>query len=170
MKSKDIIKYILLALGLCLFQFIVLNNLDLGPFIKPQILVMLPLLLPIDLKKPYLLIIVFMLGMVLDFFLNTFGISTFAMVLVAYLRSLWLPKENNPRPEFNVVPSLRIVFHKKWISYALILTVIFHFAYFTLEYFAIQYFFRILLTTIFSALLSIFIQWITFQLFLKFRK
>lgn len=170
MKTIDIIKYILLAIGLSLFQFIVLNNLEMGTYIKPQILLMVPLLLPIQIKKGYVLIIAFCIGISADFFLNTFGINTFCMVLVAYLRYLWLPKETNPRPEFNVVPQINVTFNPKWISYILILTFIYHFMYFLLEYFAFQYFFRILLTAIVSAVFSIFVQWIVFRLFLKARK
>jgi len=170
MKTSEIIKYILLAIGLCLVQFIVLGRLEISTYLQPQILVLIPLVLPIQVKKPYLLLIAFIIGTVADLFLNTFGLNTFCLVLVAYLRNFWLPKEDNPRPEFNVVPSLRIVFNPKWISYILILTSIYHFSYFLLEYMAIKYFFRILLTALLSTALSIFVQWIVYQLFLRNRK
>ncbi|MDB4347104.1 hypothetical protein OAB01_00445 [Bacteroidia bacterium] len=169
MKTSEIVKYILLALGLCLIQFIVLDKLQLSTYLQPQILVLIPLILPIQTRRPSLFLIAFAIGMIADFFLNTFGLNTFCMVLVAYLRSFWLPKEDNPRPEFNVVPSLQIVLNPKWISYILILSAIYHFSYFILEYMAIKYFFRILLTALLSTALSIFVQWIIYQLFLKNR-
>ena len=170
MKTGEILRYILLCIGLCLFQFVVLSRLELVTYLQPQILLLIPLILPIHVTKSNVLIIAFAIGMLADLFLNTFGINTFCMVLVAFLRYLWLPKEDNPRPEFNVVPGLKIILNPKWISYVVILTTVYHLAYFLLEYMAFEFFFRILLTAFISAAFSIFVQWIVYQLFLQKKK
>jgi len=167
MKRSDIVGYILLFLGLIALQVIVLNNLDLGAYIKPQILVLFILLLPIDINKSYLLLLAFIAGLTVDFLMNTNGLNTSGMLLVAFIRGLWLPKENNPRPEFNVVPSLKIKLNGKWMSYILLLTTIFHFNYFVLEFFNFKYIFRIFTVTILSTIFCIFVQWIIFKLFLQ---
>lgn len=167
MKTQEIIKYIILGIGLCLIQFIVLNKLNLSPYIQPQILILLALLLPMQINKAYQMLIIFGVGLTADFFLNTFGISAFCLLLITYYRGYWLPKEDNPRPEFNVVPALRVVFNNKWIGYVIFLTFGYHLVFFILEYAAIKFFYRILLTAILSSIVSIFIQWIIYQLFLK---
>lgn len=169
MKRNDIIGYILLFLGLIGLQVIVLNNLDLGAYIKPQILVLFILLLPIEINKSYLLLMAFAAGMTADFLMNTNGLNTSGMLLIAFIRGWWLPKENNPRAEFNVVPSLRILLNGKWISYILLLTAIFHFNYFFLEFFNFIYIFRIFTVTILSTIFSIFVQWLLFKLFLQIK-
>ncbi len=167
MKTNDYIGYSLLFFGLVFFQIIVLNNLSLGTYIKPQIIFAFILLLPITINKTNLLLIACSVGLFADFLFNTNGLSTSSMLLIAFIRDFWLPKENNPRAEFNVVPGLQISLNAKWISYVYLLTVIYHFNYFLLDFFSLNFFFRIILVTILSSIFSIFVLWIIYRLFLK---
>jgi rod shape-determining protein MreD len=168
-KTRDIIGYLLLALGLLVAQVLVLDNLDLGVYLKPQILVLLPILLPMELNKTNSLLVSFFLGLAADFLLNTHGIHAFSMTLVVYLRYIWLPKEDRPREDFNVVPSLRIILNAKWFTYVIILTSIYHFVFFSLEFFSFYFLFRILVTSILSTLLALLFEWFIYFVFLRGR-
>jgi len=167
MNAKLVFNYFLLFIGLFLFQLTVLNNIDLGPYFKPQILVLFVLLLPKEITFSYLLLLSFALGLFSDILLNTNGLNASSLLLIAFIRRFWLPKEVNPRPEFNVVPSLRVVLNQKWLAYILLLNFIYHFNFFILDYFSFRLFFKIIVVSVLSCLLSIFFQWIIFKLFLK---
>lgn len=169
MKTKDIIGYFLLAFGLITAQVLILDNLDLGSYIKPQILILLPILLPMELKKGYSLIAAFLVGLTADFLLNTHGIHAFCMTLVVYIRYIWLPKEDRPREDFNVVPALRLHINPKWITYVLILTSVYHFVFFSLQFFSFYFLFRILVTAILSTIIALIFEWLIYIVFLRSR-
>lgn len=157
----------MLAFGLLAFQILVIDNLDLGAYFKPQILVVLALLFPLNLKKGYALFLAFTFGIIADFFLDTHGINAFSLTLVTYIRDIWLPKEERPREDFNVVPSLSIKLNPKWLTYVILLTSIYHFIFYTLEFFSLFFIFRILTTSILSTALCLVFQWILYLVFLR---
>ena len=167
MNSREIIGYILLAIGLILIQVLFIDQLDLSTYIKPQVLVLFPLLIPIKLNRAYGLLTVFAVGLICDFLLNTHGIHAFCMTLVFYLRNLWLPTEDRPREDFNIVPGLKIKLNPKWLTYLTLLTLTYHLVFFSLEFFSLYYAFRILITAIISTLFALLFQWLIYLLLLR---
>ena len=160
---NNILRFIILLL----IQVTVLNRINFGGFINPQIYVLYVLLFPYYNKhKGYLLMSSFFLGISIDFFMNSGGINAFSLTLIAYLRqdifNIIIGKQDkNESLSFHDIPVT------KAITYILILTFIHNTAMFWLENFSFDelgaMFVRIFFSTIYSAViiylsLSLFIR------------
>ena len=102
------LRYFWYALLVVVFQVFVLNQLDLpfgGQLVIAPLFIML---LPFDVPSFLLLLIGFVLGMILDMFMNTFGLTASALVFFSFLRPIifnWF----RPKEEYDITktPSIR---------------------------------------------------------------
>lgn len=153
---------------LILLQVLIVQNIDIGGMVNPQIYVLFILALPFETPLGLLLLLSFLAGISVDLFTDTAGLHASACVFMAFLRP-YLLKRIAPRDgyEFGVKPSLQQLGFSWYLSYCGILIAAHHFWLFMLEIYSLQIFFYTLLNIIFSSMLSIvFIvlaQYLTFK-------
>ncbi|MCK5781309.1 MAG: rod shape-determining protein MreD [Flavobacteriales bacterium] len=159
----------ILRFALLLFlQVVIMNNINFGGYINPQIYILYVFLFPYYNKhRSFFILSSFFLGLSIDFFMNSGGINAFSLTLIAYLRpSIFNIIMGNQA--VNDKLSLRELPFSKSITYVLLLTFFHHTALFWLENFSFDelgiMFFRILLSTLYSTV------FILISLSLFFRK
>jgi len=79
---KNIIRFVLLVL----VQVLMLDTVQFAGYIIPYIYLLFILLLPLDTNKILLLLLAFITGLSVDFFENTLGLQTAAVVFMAFAR------------------------------------------------------------------------------------
>ncbi len=79
---KNIVRFVLLVL----LQVLVLDTVQFGGFVIPYVYLLFILLLPLDINKSLLLLLAFATGLTVDFFENTLGLQTAALVFMAFAR------------------------------------------------------------------------------------
>jgi hypothetical protein len=151
------INNILRFIGLLLIQVTILNRINFGGFINPQIYVLYVILFPYYNKnKGYFLLSSFFLGISIDFFMNSGGINAFSLTLIAFFRQTIFnmiigKQDKNESISFHEIPMA------KAITYILILTFIHTTSIFWLENFSFDQlglmFIRIILSTIYSTVI-----------------
>lgn len=165
---RNIIRFFLLLL----FQVLILNNLEnLGvanSFILPQIYIVFIILLPFETPTWISICLGFIIGLLVDFSIDTEGLHAFASTSIAYFKPR-LTKSLSPRDgyDFNSEPTLRDQGLNWFLVYGSILIFIHHFFLFFLEKLAWSNFFGTLLTIILSAVFSLILaliyQFIVYQ-------
>jgi rod shape-determining protein MreD len=163
---REITKNIGMFVFLILLQVWVLNHIEFSGFINPYLYILFIILLPFETPKWVLLIAAFLLGLIIDIFMGTWGIHTFATVFLAYIRPYML-KVIAPRDgyEAGTQPNVRFFGFGWFIRYAAILVLAHHFVLFYLEAFKFHQFFstllRVMLSSIFTMVLVVLSQLLT---------
>ena len=152
---SNIIRFVIIIL----LQVLVLKGINLndGNFQYFNIICypILILLLPIDLAKPYQLLIAFGLGLVVDVFYDSLGVHTSAIVFMTYCRSFVL-QLLEPRGGYSfITPGLGNTEFAWFGGYVSIMMTLFLGFYFSMEAFSAVFFWRIVLNTLFSFFLSV---------------
>jgi len=123
-------------------------------FIYPVII----LLLPIRLARHYVILIGFGIGLIIDLFYDTIGVHAFALTAMAYARGLLL---NYLEPRGGYTMMMTPTRHSMGLNWLLIYTSISYFIlaalYFTAEIFTFVYIGQIILKTLITFLLSMFV-------------
>lgn len=172
---SDLVRNIIRFFLFIFLQVYVLNVMPrLHQLITPYLYFLYILWLPFYIKRGWLLVLGFLLGISVDYFAITPGLHAAAAVLVAYLRpfiiNIFAPKDAT---EFNYrEPSPKAMGWNAYLLYALILT-FFHNTYLLLlEWLSfgsfIQFLMKIIITTAISMLLIVIAEMI-FPRKLKFR-
>ena len=157
---NEIIKNSLLFVGLILIQVIVLNNINFLGYINPFLYILFVIVFPLRRDRGLLLILSFLMGLSIDFFLDSGGVNAAATVCIAYLR-LPLLKALTRKSEidFPVFKIIKLPF-SKLLSFIAIITLTHHLVLFSLEYFkfaeVLTILSRTILTSIFTIILIIF--------------
>ena len=168
---KNIFRFIFFIL----FQVYVLNKIEpLHRFISPYLYYLFILWLPFSISRFRLMIVAFLLGLSLDYFMMSPGLHAAACVLIAFLRpyiiSILATKEFS---EFSYrEPSARAMGWRPYIVYVLILTLFHHVYMVFLEWLSfggfIDFIIKIFGTTGISMLMIITVE-LLFPRKLKFR-
>lgn len=156
---SHIIRFILLVL----FQILILNHIQLGGYINPIAYIYWILLLPIEIPTYLLLILSFGMGLTVDVFTDQMGLNTAASVLMAFVRPTILRSVSSRRDyEPGVSPRINDLGMQWFLTYTILLTLVHHFALFFIESISFREFwqtlFRIILSTIVSVLMIVFIE------------
>lgn len=161
---KNIFRMIIFILA----QGLIFGQLEFGAGIHPMIYPLFILMLPFDTSAIVLMIMAFITGISVDFFMNTFGLHASAAVLVAYIRPE-LYRLFAPRDGYDVLkePTASEWGYKWFIYVAGIAVTIHHFWFFFLEYFKWSAWFEILQKTVFSTIITMVILVIIQVLFFK---
>jgi len=150
---QNIARFVLLIL----VQVFVLNNIRFLGYINPYIYLLFILLLPVRFPRWLSLLLAFLLGLIIDSFMNTPGVHTFSTVLIAYLRNLvikifiTIEEGANPEPSF---ASFGVAVMAKYI---ITLVLIHHLSVFMLETFSFENFGLLLMKILLNATISILI-------------
>ena len=157
---NDVIKYIILFIALILIQVIVLNNILFFGYINPLLYILFVVIYPLKRDRGLFLLLSFLLGLCIDFFVDSGGINAGAILFIAYIRLPLLKGILNkseidfPVFDINKLPFLKL------LSYIAILTFTHHFIVYGLEYFKLNAIFtvfsRAFFTSIFTIILIIF--------------
>lgn len=157
---NEVVKNSLLFIGLIFIQVIVLNNINFLGYINPFLYILFVIVFPLRRDRGLLLISSFLLGLIIDFFLDSGGVNAAATVAIAYLR-LPLIKALTRKSEidFPIFKIIKLPF-AKLLGFIAIITLTHHLILFSLEYFKFAEILTILsrtiLTSIFTIILIIF--------------
>ena len=157
---NDILKNIFLFFLLVFAQVIVFNNILFWGYLNPLPYILFIIVYPLKKDRGFFLIISFLLGLCIDFFMDSGGINAAATLFIAYIRlpllKSLLRKTDIDFALFNVG---KLPF-TKLMSYIAILTFSHHFLIYYLEYFKLSslgtVFLRAFSTGIFTIILLIF--------------
>lgn len=156
---SHIIRFILLVF----FQILILNHIQLGGYINPLAYIYWILVLPLEIPTYLLLLLAFSMGITVDVFTDQMGLNTAASVLMAFIRPTILRTVSSKRDfEPGVNPRVNDLGIQWFLTYTILLTLIHHFALFFLESLSFKEFwqtlFRIILSTIVTSLVIVFIE------------
>lgn len=134
--STDILKRAVSLAVLCLVQVLVLNQMHLFDCATPLLYVYMAILFPVGYPRWAVLLWCFALGLVIDTFSNTPGVASASMTLVGaiqpYVLGAFVQRDAAP----DMAPSMRSIGVGKYISYVLILVVVYCLCFFSLEAFS----------------------------------
>ncbi|UTW64235.1 rod shape-determining protein MreD [bacterium SCSIO 12741] len=121
---------------LVLLQGLILNNVSLFGFVSPYLYILFILLLPVDSSPSLVLILSLVLGLSVDMFSATWGMHMAACIFIAYLRPFVL-QLLSPRDgyEFGATPDFNQMGINRFLTYAVLLTVMHHLALYLIEVF-----------------------------------
>ncbi len=167
--NNFIIQNTILFIVLVLLQVLILNNINLFGYLNPYIYIIFVILYPLRKEKGSFLFLSFLLGLSIDFFLNSGGINAAATLFIAYFRlsilTYILRKSDFDYQLFNVNS---LPFGKS-ITFIFLLTFIHSLIIYTLEYFSFNDFFDIIKKTAFSTIFTVTMIYFIIILFTKKR-
>ena len=139
-------------------QILIFNNMNFLGYINPYPYILFIILYPVNSNKTGLLIAAFLLGIIMDMFCNSGGVHAAACLWMAAGRSFVL-KFLEPKSGYSIDQkpngySLGIFWFFQYVS---ILMLIYFFFYFSLEIFTFVYLGEILIKTILSFVVSMFV-------------
>ncbi|NJX15942.1 rod shape-determining protein MreD [Tamlana crocina] len=139
---------------LVIVQVLILNHINFMGYINPYIYILFIALFPIKHNRIIVMLLGFLLGLIIDLFMDTGGIHAGASVFIAYLRPTILKSSFGTVYEHQSVRFSNIDFGSK-LTYFTLLTVLHHFVLFSLEIFSISKILLILQKTLFSSIFTI---------------
>lgn len=154
---SNIFKYIFVFVGLTLFQTLVLNNINISGVINPYIYLLFILLLPFEISGWLLLLLSFLTGISIDLFTGTIGMHAFSAVMVGGLRPLVISLISQKGQDLGKYPSIENRGFSWMILYIIILTLLHHFVYFSIESWSAGVFGFVIFRIILSTVMSVFI-------------
>ncbi|MDR0874234.1 MAG: rod shape-determining protein MreD [Prevotellaceae bacterium] len=128
--------YILRFAFLVLLQGILLNNIQLFGYVNPYLYIIFLITLPCRMRREWVLVVGFLLGLSIDVFGNTFGIHAFATTFAAFAR-YYLLRIFEPRNDYEeLVPSITTFGLGAFFRYSLLMVLIHHSLLFFIDYFS----------------------------------
>lgn len=170
-------KYLIQFFLILMFQATILNNIFLNwwtvpagfPVFVPYFYPLFILLLPFELPVWALLLIGFIVGIVMDTFMNTPGMHAFALVLLAYLRTnvllALLPR--NIKEYKQESPSIKSLGWSTFMVYASFLILIHHSVFYIIELWSLNNIGYLILKIVASTITTILLIAVYLLLFSK---
>jgi rod shape-determining protein MreD len=154
--SKGPVQIIVQFIVLLLLQLLLFNNIRFSGYINPYVYVLFFLLLPFDFSGSLMLVLALVMGLILDLFMGTPGVHSFATVLIAFIRpnvlNLIAPHDGYDPNTLPRVGQMGLIW---FIKYAAIIIVIHHFVLFYAEVFSFSHFFFTLLKALLSSFFTL---------------
>lgn len=135
-------------------QVILFNHINFYGYINPYPYILFIALFPIKNNRMAIIALSFLLGLSVDFFLDTGGIHAAACVLIAYIRPVILKFCFGTIYEHQTIKFESLDFGSK-LTYFALLSLIHHFVLFSLEIFNISKIILVLQKTLFSSIFTI---------------
>src|SRR5690606_14008689 len=132
-------------------QVILFNHINFYGYINPYPYILFIALFPIKNNRMAIIALSFLLGLSVDFFLDTGGIHAAACVLIAYIRTVILKFCFGTIYEHQTIKFKSLDFGSK-LTYFALLSLIHHFVLFSLEIFNISKIILVLQKTLFSSI------------------
>ena len=152
----NLIRFVLLIF----FQIILFNKINFFGFLNPFPYILFIILYPVKNNKNFLLIFSFLLGLIIDMFLDSGGIHALASLVLAFLRPNIFKFTFGISYQYNTI-KINDNFTSDRISFLLICVFLHHFVLYILQLFKVGNFFslslELILGTILTFILSILI-------------
>jgi len=154
-----------------LVQGLIIGQFEFGMGIHPMIYPLFILLLPFETAPIILMLLGFLAGISIDFFMNTFGLHASAGVLVAYIRPE-LYRLFSPRDGYDTIkePTAQAWGYTWFLSVSSITIFIHHLWFFSFEIFKVSEAWEIIKSTVLSTITTLIIFTIIQILFFKKEK
>lgn len=133
--TTDILKRLGLMVLLILVQVMVLNNIQLFNMATPLLLLLVPLYFDSEQSRWSALLWCFCVGLIVDIFSNTPGVNAGAMTLLGLVQPMLIRLFVTEQDEC-LRPSLKEMGWMKFLTYSVMLIVVFCLTFFTLEAFS----------------------------------
>ncbi len=151
--TKQIGRYILVML----LQVLLFDQLQLWGACHPYIYLLCLLMMPITLSPIVDMLIGAGIGLIMDVFCNSLGIHTASCILIMFLRPYLLGVILNDKDRLNEQVSLRAIGMEAFIKYTVTLVLIHHLTVFSLAAWSWQHIGFVLLETLVSSAITIFV-------------
>jgi rod shape-determining protein MreD len=152
----NLIRFVLLIF----FQIILFNKINFFGFLNPFPYILFIILYPVKNNKNFLIIFSFLLGLIIDMFLDSGGIHALASLVLAYLRPNIFKFTFGISYQYNTI-KINDNFTSDRISFLILCIFLHHFVLYILQLFKVGNFFslslELILGTIFTFILSILI-------------
>ncbi len=166
--NKGAIWYITLFVVVVLVQVLFMNNIQFSGLVNPYFYVLFILLMPLNTPRYVLLLLGFLLGIVIDIFVNTPGIHASSSVFMAFMRPFVINASNVDDSDKMIIPSISNIGFSWFLKYAGILIMLHHVFLFFVEIFTFSGFINTLMRAVLSSLFSL--VFVVISQFLIFRK
>ena len=133
--TTDCFKRLALMLTLAVVQVLVLNRVHIFNIATPLVYLMLPLHFELGKSRWSALVWCFTTGLVIDIFANTPGVAAGAMTLIGLMQPAILRLFVNDDDGESLTPSFKSMGWLKYLTYSLIITLVYCTAFFSLETF-----------------------------------
>jgi len=153
---SSILRFGLTFILLILFQVLLFNNIQFSGYVNPYVYIMFILLLPVEIPSWLLLLLSFITGIIMDFFMGSPGMHSSATLFAGFIRPYVL-RVISPRDgyESGSAPSMLTYGFRWFLFYSSIIVMAHHLILFYLEVFRFADFFRTMGRVLLSSMVSI---------------
>lgn len=148
--SSNALRFIMLVLA----QILLLSHINFLGYINPYIYILFIILFPVKNNRMIFLLLSFLLGIILDMFLDSGGMHAAACVTIAFIRPAVLKFCFGAVYEHQTIKFNQVEFGAK-LTYISILTVLHHLILFLFEVFNFSKIILVLQKTLFSSIFTI---------------
>jgi hypothetical protein len=148
--SANIVRFLMLLTA----QVLVCNHINFLGYINPYIYILFILLYPVKNNRMLFILLSFILGLVVDLFMDSGGIHAAASVTIAYSRPVFLKFCFGTVYEHQYIKFENVEFGSKF-SYFVLMTAIHHLILFYLEIFSISKILLVLQKALFSGIFTV---------------
>ncbi|MDE5707883.1 MAG: rod shape-determining protein MreD [Alistipes sp.] len=158
--------YSLLFLITVLLQIFLFDNLSVSIYLNPLIYVAFVVLLPVDALPVLVLLAGLLMGAAMDFLMGTAGINTMATLLLAFVRQPVLTSLYN-RDDLREggIPSPERLGHHVFLNYLIVLVLVHHTVFFTLEALSWSHALRTAVRVVASSAVTVAVVWLLSRMF-----
>lgn len=152
---SELVRNILRFVGLVIIQILLLNNLSLFGYAHVFLFILFILFLPVTTPRWLLILLSFLIGLVIDIFMGTYGLNAAVCTLLGFLRPYVLRLVT---PQYDTEDDVyKDIYARSFIetmTYAFIMSFIFCLTYFLLERFSLSGISRSLLVILASTIFT----------------
>ncbi|PIA81121.1 rod shape-determining protein MreD [Gaetbulibacter sp. 4G1] len=141
-------------LVLVLTQVLICNHINFLGYVNPNVYILFIILFPVKNNRSLFILMSFLLGLIIDLFLDSGGIHAAACVFIAYTRPIILKFSFGMVYEHQNMKFNTVDFGAK-LTYITIMTVVHHIILYSLEIFSISKIILVLQKTLFSSIFTI---------------
>lgn len=155
-------------LVLVLLQVFLINNISLSAYCNPLIYIAFIIILPLDMRPVWVLLLSALLGLIIDLTTGMAGLNVVATTAVGFMRMTIASVACGRNLSFDdALPSLRRFTAKNLIIYVSAMIVVHSLIYFFMESLSLMHFFHTLLRVVLSDVVAIIIVWYIVKLIIE---
>lgn len=158
--------YLMLFVVTVLLQIFLFDNLSISIYFNPLIYIAFILLLPLEISAIVLLGLGLVLGVTMDFAMGAAGVNTIATLLIAFVRPMAVTVLcNRDDAREGGTPSPERFGFRVFLNYLVVLVLLHHFVFFSLEALSWTHFLHTLARILVSSAVSVAAIWLITRLF-----
>ena len=162
------LSYIGMFIGVVLLQIFLLDNISLGIYFHPLIYVAFVIILPLDMRPVWVLLLSAVLGLTMDMMTGMCGLNVIATTATGFARSLIIGFTSGLNTGVDdTIPALYRLPQKNLLTYIIMMILLHSAIYFIMESLSMAHLFHTLLRVIVSDVFSVIIVWYIVKLFIE---